>query len=475
MAGDKQRTIKKPVSINGIGLHTGKPANVVIHPALANHGYVFKRVDIEGSPKIRSIIDNVSDTARGTTLSENGAIVSTVEHLLSALYGLGIDNVLIEIDGPEVPILDGSAGQFVDALIAAGTEEQKEDRNYFVIKQPITFSVPEKGIEYLAIPDEGYNVTVLIDYNSSILVNQFASLESIENFRDEIGRARTFVFLHELEVLASKGLIKGGNLDNALVIVDKELPKKELDRLADLFQKPHLEVAPGLGILNNTELRHTNEPARHKLLDLIGDLSLLGLPIKGKIVATRPGHKTNVEFARCIQQQIKKEKAKSNVPVFDIFAKPLLDINDIRKLLPHRYPFLLIDKILLMDETSVVGLKNVTYDENFFVGHFPNEPVMPGVLQIEAMAQTGGIMALNSVPDPQNYSTLFMKIDNVRFRNKVVPGDTLIFRLELLSPIRRGLCNMKGVAYVGNKIVMEAEMLAQITKVTEESKNKNNT
>jgi len=475
MAEDKQRTIKKAVSISGTGLHTGKPANVVIHPALANHGYVFKRVDLEGSPKIRSVIDNVSDTARGTTLSENGATVSTVEHLLSALYGIGIDNALIEIDGPEVPILDGSAGQIVDALIAAGLEDQKEDRIYFKIKQPISFSVPEKGIEYLAIPDNGYNVTVLIDYNSNVLSNQFASLESIDHFRDEIARARTFVFLHELEALANKGLIKGGTLDNALIIVDKELPKKDIDRLADLFQKPHLEVVPRLGILNNTELRHTNEPARHKLLDLVGDLSLLGLPIKGKIVATRPGHKTNIEFARCIQQQMKKEKAKSNIPAFDIFAKPLLDINDIRKLLPHRYPFLLIDKILLMDETSVVGLKNVTYDENFFVGHFPNEPVMPGVLQIEAMAQTGGIMALKSVPDPHNYTTLFMKIDNVRFRNKVVPGDTLIFRLELLSPIRRGLCNMKGVAYVGNKIVMEAEMLAQITKVTEEQKNKNNT
>jgi UDP-3-O-[3-hydroxymyristoyl] N-acetylglucosamine deacetylase/3-hydroxyacyl-[acyl-carrier-protein] dehydratase len=299
------------------------------------------------------------------------------------------------------------------------------------------------------------------------LVNQFASLESIENFRDQISGARTFVFLHELEVLANKGLIKGGNLDNALVIVDKELPKEQLDHLADLFQRPHLEIEPGLGILNNTKLRHTNEPARHKLLDLIGDLSLLGQPIKGKIIATRPGHKTNIELARLIQQQIKKEKAKASVPTFDIFAKPLLDINDIRKLLPHRYPFLLIDKILEMDDKSVVGLKNVSYNENFFVGHFPNEPVMPGVLQIEAMAQTGGIMALKSVPDPHNYTTLFMKIDNVRFRNKVVPGDTLIFRLELLSPIRRGLCNMKGVAYVGNKIVMEAEMLAQITKVSD--------
>jgi len=467
MAGEKQKTLKTAVSISGTGLHTGEAATVVIHPAPSNHGYVFKRVDLKGHPTIRSVIDNVSETSRGTTLTENEVSVITVEHLLSALFGLGIDNALIEIDGPEVPILDGSAGQFVDAIVAAGMEELKEFKKYFTIKEPISYSVPEKGIEYLVIPDEGYNVTVLIDYNSSILVNQYASLESIENYRSEIAGARTFVFLHELEVLASKGLIKGGNLDNALVIVDKELPRKELDHLADLFKRPHLDVEPQLGILNNTELRHSNEPARHKLLDLIGDLSLLGLPIKGKIIATRPGHKTNIEMARLILQQIKKEKIKNTVPAYDIYAKPLLDINDIRKLLPHRYPFLLIDKILLMDETSVVGLKNVTYDENFFVGHFPNDPVMPGVLQIEAMAQTGGIMVLKSVPDPHNYTTLFMKIDNVRFRNKVVPGDTLIFRLELLSPIRRGLCNMKGVAYVGNKIVMEAEMLAQITKISD--------
>ncbi len=466
MAGEKQKTIKVPVVISGVGLHTGEPAKVEIKPAPENYGYVFKRIDLEGCPSIRSVVDNVSETARGTTLSENGASVSTVEHLLSALFGLGIDNAIIEINGPEVPILDGSAGQFVDAIIAAGIIPQKDQRSYFSIKQPIVYSVPEKGIEYLVIPDDSYNVTVLIDYKSSILVNQFASLDSIENFQNEISKARTFVFLHELEYLANNGLIKGGNLDNALVIVDKQLPKTELDHLADIFQKPHLEVEPKKGILNNTELRHSNEPARHKLLDLIGDLSLIGIPIKGKIMATRPGHKTNIELARLIQQQIKKEKSRS-VPAFDIFAKPLLDINDIRKLLPHRYPFLLIDKILEMDETSVVGLKNVTSNEGFFVGHFPNEPVMPGVLQIEAMAQTGGIMALKSVPDPHNYTTLFMKIDNVRFRNKVVPGDTLIFRLELLSPIRRGLCNMKGVAYVGNKIVMEAEMLAQITKVSD--------
>lgn len=466
MAGEKQKTIKIPVVISGTGLHTGEPARVEIKPAPENHGYIFKRVDLEGSPSIRSHVDYVSDTARGTTLSENGASVSTVEHLLSALYGLGIDNAIIEIDGPEVPILDGSAGQFVDAIVAAGIQLQKEERNFFIIKQPIVFSVPERGIEYLVVPDDTYNVTVLIDYKSSVLVNQFASLDSIENFQNEISKARTFVFLHELEYLANNGLIKGGNLDNAIVIVDKQLPKNELDHLADMFQKPHLDVEPKKGILNNTELRHSNEPARHKLLDLVGDLSLVGVPIKGKIMATRPGHKTNIELARLIQQQIKKEKLRS-VPSFDIFAKPLLDINDIKKLLPHRYPFLLIDKILEMDDTSVVGLKNVTANEGFFVGHFPAEPVMPGVLQIEAMAQTGGIMALKSVPDPHNYTTLFMKIDNVRFRNKVVPGDTLIFRLELLSPIRRGLCNMKGVAYVGNKIVMEAEMLAQITKVSD--------
>jgi len=464
MIGEKQRTLKSPVSLSGIGLHTGKPVNIVIKAAPVNHGFIFKRVDVEGHPTIKSIINNVSETSRGTTLSENGVSINTVEHLLSALYGLGIDNALIEIDGPEVPILDGSAGKIVDAIEKTGIFEQSDLKVYFEIKQTISLTIPEKGIEYIAIPDNNYNVTVLIDYNSDVLVNQFASLENIENYKNEIAPARTFVFLHELEILASKGLIKGGNLENALVIVDKDLPKEELDHLADLFQKPHLDFLPQKGILNSTLLRHSNEPARHKLLDLIGDLSLVGMPIKGKIIATKPGHKTNIEFARLIQQQIKKEKQKNKAPVFNVNAKPLLDINEIRKRLPHRYPFLLVDKIIEMNESSVVGVKNVSYNEGFFVGHFPNEPVMPGVLIIEAMAQVGGILILNSVPDPENYTTLFLKIEQVRFKKKVIPGDTLVFKLELAAPFRRGIATMHGTAYVGDSIVTEGILMAQIAK-----------
>jgi UDP-3-O-[3-hydroxymyristoyl] N-acetylglucosamine deacetylase/3-hydroxyacyl-[acyl-carrier-protein] dehydratase len=464
MQKDTQKTLKKAVTISGPGLHTGEISNVKFLPAPANHGYVFRRVDVEGQPLIRALVENVTETSRGTTLEENGVKVHTIEHALSALFGMGIDNALIEIDGPELPILDGSSIQYVTAFSEAGSEDTGQPRKYFEIKEPVSYSEPDKGIEYIAFPDDEYNVKVLIDYGSEVLGNQFASLDSIEHFCDEIAGSRTFVFLHELEYLLKNNLIKGGSLDNAIVIVDKEVSKETLDQLADYFKRPRLEVVPKQGILNNTELRTRNEPARHKLLDLIGDLSLIGMPIKGKIFATRPGHRTNIEFARKIKDQAKRYKNKPQVPKLDLTVEPLLNINQIRKILPHRFPFLLVDKIMSLDQNSIVGIKNVTFNEAFFVGHFPDEPVMPGVLIVEAMAQVGGILVLNTVPDPENYSTYFMKIEQVRFKKKVVPGDTLIFRLELIQPIRRGIAQMRGQAVVGDTVVMEGELMAQVTR-----------
>jgi len=462
---EKQQTIAKPVLISGTGLHTGNNVNITFKPAPINFGYKFKRIDIENSPLIDADVDLVKDTSRGTTLEFNGIKVSTVEHVLAAVFGLGIDNILIELDGLEMPILDGSSRPIVEALLSAGIVEQQAEKDYYEIKSNITFTDPDKKVEMVIIPSKEFKLSVLIDYELKVLNTQFASLNKLEDFQTEIAPCRTFVFLHELEYLLSNNLIKGGDLSNAIVFVNRIMSKEELNRLANLFNKPSVEVLAE-GILNNVDLYFNNEPARHKLLDVIGDLALIGKRIKGHVIVSRPGHSSNVEFAKLIRKQIKQESlAKKDSPVFDLNKPPLFDINKIRELLPHRPPFLLVDKILEMTDTYVIGLKNVTMNEDFFVGHFPNEPVMPGVLQVEAMAQTGGIMALSSVPDPENYATYFMKIDNVRFRSKVVPGDTLIFRLDLLTPIRRGLCNMKGVAYVGTKIVMEAEMLAQIIKI----------
>lgn len=461
---EKQKTIAKEVVVSGTGLHTGKRVSLTFKPAPVNFGYKFKRTDIENSPLINADVDLVVDTSRGTSLEYKGIRIGTVEHTLAAVFGLGIDNIQIELDGPETPILDGSSKPYVEALIKAGIVEQNAEKEYFEITSNITYSDPQKKVEMAIIPSKEFKLSVLIDYELKVLNTQFASLSKLENFANEIAPCRTFVFLHELEYLLNNNLIKGGDLNNAIVFVNRVISKEELDRLASLFNKPTVEVLEE-GILNNVELYFKNEPARHKLLDVIGDLSLIGKRIKGHIIVSRPGHSSNVEFAKLIKKQIKAETANKNIPVYDINTPPLYDINKIKEILPHRPPFLLVDKILEMSENHVIGLKNVTMNEHFFVGHFPNEPVMPGVLQIEAMAQVGGIMALSSVPDPENYATYFMKIDNVRFRNKVVPGDTIIFRLDLLSPIRRGLCNMKGVAYVGTKIVMEAEMLAQITKV----------
>ena len=462
---EKQQTIAKPVLISGTGLHTGKDVTLTFKPAPINFGYKFKRVDIENSPLIDADVDYVMDTSRGTTLELNGIKVSTVEHVLAAIFGLGIDNILIELDCPETPILDGSSKPIVEVLLEAGIVEQNAEKEYYEIKSNITFTDPEKKVEMVIIPSKEFKLSVLIDYELKVLNTQFASLNKLEDFQSEIAPCRTFVFLHELEYLLSNNLIKGGDLSNAIVFVNRVMSKEELSRLANLFHKPSVEVLAE-GILNNVDLYFNNEPARHKLLDVIGDLALIGKRIKGHVIVSRPGHSSNVEFAKLIKKQIKLDIAsKKDTPLFDVNKPPLFDINKIRELLPHRPPFLLVDKILEMTDTYVIGLKNVTMNEDFFVGHFPNEPVMPGVLQVEAMAQTGGIMALSSVPDPENYATYFMKIDNVRFRSKVVPGDTLIFRLDLLTPIRRGLCNMKGVAYVGTKVVMEAEMLAQIIKV----------
>jgi UDP-3-O-[3-hydroxymyristoyl] N-acetylglucosamine deacetylase/3-hydroxyacyl-[acyl-carrier-protein] dehydratase len=460
----KQTTLKAPVTVVGVGLHTGRQVTMTFKPAPENHGYKFQRIDIEGSPIIDADVDNVTDTSRGTTITQNGASVSTIEHTLAALAGLEIDNVLIEIDAPEAPIMDGSSMPFIEELERVGIVQQDADREYFVIPNNLYYSEPDRHVEMTAMPYlDDYRVTVMVDYNSPVLGSQHASLSSITEFKKEIASCRTFCFLHELEMLLQHNLIKGGDLNNAIVVVDKVVSEDELEHLAKLFNREKIAVARE-GILNNIELRHQNEPARHKLLDVIGDLALVGMPLKGHIMAARPGHAANVAFAKKIKALIKKEKAKKNIPHYNPNDTPVYNINEIANILPHRQPFLLIDKITELSNKHVVGVKNVTMNEEFFKGHFPGNPVMPGVLQIEAMAQTGGILALSTVPDPENYWTYFMKIENARFKDKVLPGDTIIFRLDLMAPIRRGICQMRGTAFVGDKIVMEAELMAQIVK-----------
>lgn len=460
---EKQTTLKAPITFSGKGLHTGVDVTMTFKPAPDSHGYIFQRVDLPGQPIINALAENVVETSRGTVLEENGARISTIEHVLASFVGMGIDNVLIEVNGPEAPILDGSAIEFAEAIEQTGKVEQKTDRKYFILKEKLEYYDEENGIHIIAYPDKVQSLNVLIDYNSKVLGNQYASLEELQNFKEEIAPCRTFVFLHELEYLAKNNLIKGGDVDNAIVIVDRKVSQKELDRLADLFNKPHVKVQPE-GILNNVDLRYSNEPARHKLLDLIGDLALVGRWFKAKIIATRPGHTSNNEFARALRQVMKKEALQKKIPVYNPSIAPVLDINEVKKRLPHRYPFLLVDKVIYMDDKSVVGIKNVTLNEPFFTGHFPEEPVMPGVLLIEAAAQVGGMLVLGTVPDPENYSTYFLKIDKVKFKRKVVPGDTLILKVDLLEPIRRGIALVFAEIFVGDQLVMEGELMAQIVK-----------
>jgi len=465
---DKQVTISNPVTLKGKGLHTGYEVSLTYNPAPIGHGIKFRRTDLAGSPIINADVDNVVETSRGTTIEDKGVKIHTIEHALAAITGLGIDNVLIDMSGPEAPILDGSSRLYVKALLETGLEEQDAEKEYYVIKEKTVYRDEKNNIEIIAYPDDHFSINVLIDYNSKVLGNQYASFdEKSTDFAKEIAPCRTFVFFHELEFLLKNNLIKGGDLENAIVIMEHEVPQEELDRIADLFNKPHIRVKPN-GILSNLELHFSNEPARHKLLDMLGDFTLIGKRIKGKIVATRPGHYANTQLAKIIKDNIKKDAQKVNVPHYDPKIKPLYDINQIKTILPHRPPFLLIDKIISMDSTSIVGMKNVTMNEGFFVGHFPDEPVMPGVLQVEAMAQVGGILVLNTVEDPENYLTYFLRIDKVRFKRKVVPGDAILFRMTLIQPIRRGIALMWGEAFVGDTLVMEGELMAQISKVKEE-------
>ena len=458
----KQQTIKKEVTLTGVGLHTGKEVTLTFKPAPVNTGYIFKRVDLEDQPEIEADVNYVVNTQRGTNLEKNGVSIQTSEHVLAACVGMEIDNVILELNASEPPIMDGSSKFFVRALEEAGIEVQEEDRNEFEITEIISYKDEKTGSEIIIMPCENYQVTAMVDFGTKVLGTQNASIQDISEFKSEIANARTFSFLHEIETLLEHGLIKGGDLNNAIVYVDKELNPETMQKLRTAFKKDNISVKPN-GILDNLTLHYPNEAARHKLLDVIGDLALVGTRLKGKVIANKPGHQVNTEFAKKLSKHIKAER-RNNMPKIDYSLPPLMDVNDIMDILPHRAPFLLVDKIYSLTESCVVGMKNVTMNEPFFVGHFPGKPVMPGVLMVEAMAQTGGILALKSVPDPENYLTFFMKIDNVKFKQQVVPGDTLIFKLELLAPIRRGICQMQGYAYVNGKLVTEAVLMAQIVK-----------
>ena len=458
----KQKTIKTEISLTGVGLHTGKEVKMTFKPAPVNNGFTFVRIDLEGQPIIEADANYVVNTQRGTNLEKLGVKIQTPEHVLAALIGCDLDNVIIELNASELPIMDGSSKYFVEALEKAEIEEQNAKRNIYVVKEVISFTDEASGSEILVMPNDHYSVTAMVDFGTKILGTQNATMKSISDFKTEISESRTFSFLHELESLLENGLIKGGDLNNAIVYVDKEISPATMESLKVAFGKDEITVKPN-GILDNLTLHYPNEAARHKLLDVVGDLALIGTRIQGKVIANKPGHFVNTQFAKKMAKIIKIEQ-RNYVPVFDLHLEPLMDIHKIMAVLPHRPPFLLIDRIIEMSESHVVGMKNVTMNENFFVGHFPEAPVMPGVLIVEAMAQTGGILVLSTVPDPENYLTYFMKIDNVKFKHKVLPGDTLIFKCDLITPIRRGICHMQANAYANGKLVAEAELMAQIAK-----------
>lgn len=464
---EMQKTLKEEATLSGIGLHTGKEVSVTIKPAKENTGFVFVRTDLEGHPQVEADVNYVTTTERGTTLEKLGVRIHTCEHILAALVGCDIDNAILEMNSAEPPIMDGSSKYFVEAIEKAGIQEQNVPREYLVIKEVMSYSDPVSGSEITIIPADKYEITTMVDFGTKVLGTQNATLKDVSEFKDEFSSARTFSFLHEIEMLLDAGLIKGGDISNAIVYVDKDLTPETTEKLKKAFGKDEVSIRPN-GILDNLTLNYPNEAARHKLLDVMGDLALVGVKLKGKVIANKPGHFVNTQFAKKLNRQWKLQK-KKNVPEFDIHKEPVFDINGIMRLMPHRPPFLLIDKILELSDSHVVGLKNVTMNEPFFVGHFPKEPVMPGVLQVEALAQTGGILVLANVPDPENYSTYFIKIDKVKFKKKVVPGDTIIFKIDLIEPIRRGIVHMQGYGYVGDSVVVEAELMAQVAKTKTEN------
>ena len=457
----KQQTLQNSFTLKGVGLHTGLEIIVTFNPASENHGVKIKRVDLEGQPILDALADNVVNTQRGTVIGKDGVTVSTIEHGMAALYALGVDNCLIEVNASEFPILDGSSIEYVREINKVGIQAQSKDKDFYVVRKKIEVSDPETGSKITLLPDDSFCINSFIEFDSKYIPNQSATMDSVTDFETEIAPARTFVFVREIQKLREAGLIKGGSLDNAVVIYERELSQEELDEIADELNVPR-QNAIELGYLNKRKLVFPNEPARHKLLDIIGDMALIGKPIKGRVIAHRPGHKINNKLARLIRRDIKLNEIQP--PVYDHTLEPVMDNIRIRELLPHRYPFLMVDKIIQMTDKFIVGVKNITANEPFFTGHFPKEPVMPGVLQVEAMAQTGGLLVLSGLDNPEKYSTYFLKIDNVKFRHKVVPGDTIIFRVELSSEMRRGIATMRGLAFIGDKVISEADFTAQIVK-----------